>query len=117
MVFDKGLMGGSSALMVLSLLKQRDLYGYQMIQELSWRSDYVFEFKEGTLYPILHKLENQGMITSYLKEGEKGKDRRYYHISQKGTRKLDTEKKQWEIFSDCVNKVIGGTEYGYAFDC
>ena len=57
MKLDKGLVAGSSTLLVLSLLEHTDLYGYQMIEELARRSNDVFQMKEGTLYPILHGLE------------------------------------------------------------
>ena len=57
MKLDKGLIAGSSTLLVLSLLEKEDMYGYQMITELSRRSNDTFQMKEGTLYPILHALE------------------------------------------------------------
>ena len=57
MKFDKGLIAGSSTLLVLSLLEGCDMYGYQMIEELARRSNDAFQMKEGTLYPILHSLE------------------------------------------------------------
>ena len=57
MKLDKGLVAGSSTLLILSLLEHGDLYGYQMIEELARRSNDVFQMKEGTLYPILHALE------------------------------------------------------------
>ena len=59
MKFDKGLMAGSGTLLVLSLLDKGDMYGYQMIEELSRRSNQVFQMQEGTLYPILHALEKE----------------------------------------------------------
>ena len=65
MKFDKGLIAGSSTLLVLTLLESGDMYGYQMIEELSRRSNDAFQFQEGTLYPILHGLE-KGEVSERL---------------------------------------------------
>ncbi len=60
-----------TSLLVLSLLQGQDLYGYQMITELERRSDHTFQMKEGTLYPVLKKLENGGYVTAYQAEGQR----------------------------------------------
>ena len=65
---DKNLLSGSTTLLVLSLLAAGDKYGYEMIAELEAKSDDTFTLKEGTLYPILHGLENDGAVNSYEKE-------------------------------------------------
>ena len=78
MNYDKGLIAGSSALLVLSLLKEQERYGYELIKTLKDRSNDAFDFKEGTLYPILHKMENEGWIRSENKTVN-GRTRRYYH--------------------------------------
>lgn len=67
MNYDKGLIAGSSALLVLSLLKEQERYGYELIKTLKDQSNDAFDFKEGTLYPILHKMENEGWIRSVSK--------------------------------------------------
>lgn len=114
MEFDKGLVGGSTPLLLLSLLQQEDMYGYQIIRELERRSEKAFQFKEGTLYPVLHKLENQGYIKSYRKAAENGKERKYYAITQTGLHQLEAEKAQWEAFTLSVGRVVGGPAYGFA---
>lgn len=108
MKIDKNLIGGSSILLVLSLLSNADMYGYEMIKELKVRSDKTFQFKEGTLYPILHKLENDGFVKSYMSKGGSGRERKYYQITVKGKRQFEDEKEKWSIFSSSVNKVVGG---------
>ena len=72
MKIDKSLMAGSTTLLVLSLLSREEMYGYQMITELDRRSDHTFELKEGTLYPILHGLEADRLVTVREKEAEWG---------------------------------------------
>lgn len=108
MKIDKGFIAGSTTLLLLSLLDEADKYGYEIIKELEARSDKTFQFKEGTLYPVLHKLEKEGYVKSYMAIGDTGKERRYYQITKKGQRQLAEEKKKWQIFSQSVNKVIGG---------
>ena len=64
MEFDKTLLAGSTGMMVLKLLEQEDMYGYQMIETLRERSEHSFDLKAGTLYPLLHALEQKGLITA-----------------------------------------------------
>jgi PadR family transcriptional regulator PadR len=114
MKIDKGLIGGSTNLLLLSLLNEKDRYGYEIIKELESRSDSTFQFKEGTLYPVLHKLENNGLVSSYMAKGENGKERKYYRITPKGQKQLAEEKQTWEVFSTSVNKVIGGNVHAFS---
>lgn len=107
MAINKGLLGGSTPLLLLSLLINQDCYGYEIIKLLEERSDNTFSFKEGTLYPVLHKLENEGYIRSYYRKKD-GRQRRYYTITDRGIKQLAEEKEQWKRFSFAVNKVIGG---------
>lgn len=108
---DKNYVGGSSNMMILSLLSGKDMYGYEIIRSLELLSKNVFQFKEGTLYPILYRLEKNGYVTSYLKTADSGKERRYYQITSSGIKQLASEKSQWESFQSSVNSVIGG-HYG-----
>lgn len=108
MDFDRGLIGGSTVLLILSLLREEDRYGLEIIKELDLRSDSTFKFKEGTLYPILHKLENDGYVKSYSSKGNRGRARKYYEITKSGKKELASEKEKWGKFSHGVNKVIGG---------
>lgn len=111
MKLDKGLMGGSSALLVLSLLAEKDCYGYEIIRTLEERSEGVFEYNEGTLYPILHKMESKGLLTSYKEQTEGGRERKYYHITKVGLAQLKEEIVQWKAFSESVERVVTGTVF------
>lgn len=101
-------------MLVLSLLKDGDKYGYEMIKELEKKSDETFSLKEGTLYPILHGLEVDGMVESYSKESEMGRKRKYYRLTKKGLRLLEEKKEEWNLFASKVNKVLGGSGYALA---
>ena len=105
MVINKGYMSGSSSLLVLHLLKEKSFYGYELIKTLKTRSNAVFDMKEGTLYPILHKLENEELITSSNQEVS-GRVRKVYSITSKGIKALDAEREEWKAFSLAVNHVL-----------
>ncbi len=106
MNFDKSLLSGSTKLLVLSVLENQDDYGWGIILQLTERSDNTFEMREGTLYPVLHALETDGMITSYEQDTPAGRRRKYYHITDRGHKELARQKEQWNVFSVSVNKVI-----------
>lgn len=93
-------------LLVLSLLAGEDMYGYQMITELARRSDRTFEMKEGTLYPVLHGLEKDGLVEAYQQEAPTGRMRKYYRLTRKGGLMLREEKEAWERYSGAVNAVL-----------
>ena len=111
MKIDKNLIGGSAILLVLTLLDEKDMYGYQIIKEIEIRSDKTFQFKEGSLYPVLHKLHNKGYVKSYMAKGETGKSRKYYQLTRNGRKQLIEQKEQWNRFSLSVNKIVGGTAH------
>ena len=106
MNIDKSLISGSTAMMVLKLLSEKDMYGYEMIEVLRERSQNVFELKAGTLYPLLHGLEEKGMLTAYEKEAG-NKIRKYYSITKRGRKMLEEKKGEWEIYSKAVASVLG----------
>lgn len=108
MKFDKGLMAGSGSLLVLSLLENRDMYGYQMIEELSRRSNDLFQMQEGTLYPILHGLEKGGCLSSYQQEAPTGRTRKYYRLTRRGRELLADKKEEWSKFHQAVDGVLSG---------
>lgn len=111
MGINKELVKGSTSILVLSLLSREDMYGYQITQVLKHETDGVFEMKEGTLYPLLHGLENENAIESYWKDAENGKRRKYYHITKYGNQLLKEKQAEWKKYSGAVNAVIGGVCY------
>lgn len=108
MELDKGLVSGSMALLVMKLLEDGDKYGYQMIEELRRRSDETFHLKAGTLYPLLHGLEEKGLVTAYEREAAAGKPRRYYHLTKQGIAALEEKEAAWNTYASAVGKVLRG---------
>ena len=99
---------GSAAMLVLALLKGGEMYGYQIIEELARRSENVFQFKEGTLYPVLHGLEKDRLLSVREAEAPNGRMRRYYAITEKGLRVLEEKEREWTAFSRAVSAILAG---------
>ena len=81
----------------------------EMVEELARRSDNTFELKEGTLYPLLHTLEKNKYVKSYTMQTPGGRERKYYHLTEDGRTQLEYKTKEWHVFSEKVNAVLGCT--------
>ncbi len=115
MAIDKGLLKGSTTTLILKLLEEKDMYGYEMIETLLNKSDHTFDLKAGTLYPILHSLEKSGMVSSYEEKADNERIRKYYHLNAKGKNLLQEKHQEWIAYSSAVNKVLnGGASYAIA---
>lgn len=96
---------GNMSMLILKLLSQKDMYGYEMIDTLRKRSQNVFELKAGTLYPLLHGLEEKGMVCVYEQEfGQKV--RKYYSITKKGELLLKKKEQEWNEYQTAVANVL-----------
>ena len=100
------LMKVSIDSLLLCLMSQQPMYGYQIIKELGRRSQGYFEFKEGTLYPALHRLERAGLILGKWQTLPNGRQRRYYYITDKGHKVLVAKRNQWQDFFTAMNLII-----------
>ncbi|MHB8073942.1 PadR family transcriptional regulator [Desulfosporosinus fructosivorans] len=112
MAIDKSLLNGSTTMLILKLLDETDMYGYQIIEELSKRSNNAFELKAGTLYPLLHTLERKNMLTSYEETTENARVRKYYSITTNGRKHLKEKKEGWKAYTAAVDDILGGTSFG-----
>ena len=100
------LMKGSIDSLLLCLLAEQQMYGYRIIKELEGRSQGYFKFKEGTLYPALHRLERAGLILGEWQMLPGGRQRRYYHVTGKGHSVLVEKKGQWQDFLTAMSLII-----------
>lgn len=99
------LLYGSIPMLILSVLRNKDMYGYEIIQTLELRAENHFSLKEGTLYPLLHKMEKSKFIKSYT-ELDGRRQRKYYKITNTGMKELETSKKEWETYTSLVSGII-----------
>lgn len=105
MKINKELLKGSSEILILSILKDEPLYGYEITKRIRNLSDQIFSLGEGTLYPILHKLEKEQLLQSYWQEVG-GRRRKYYALTRQGKKMSKEKTAEWKVFSDAVNAVI-----------
>jgi PadR family transcriptional regulator PadR len=105
MAIEKSLVSGSMTMLILKLLSEKDMYGYEMIDTLRQKSQNVFELKAGTLYPLLHSLEEKGLLVVYEQEVG-GKTRKYYSLTNQGGKLLEKKKEEWKKYSEAVLNVL-----------
>lgn len=108
MSMNKNLVTGSTTMLILKLLENNDMYGYEMIEELLKQSNDTFSLKAGTLYPLLHRLEGKGMLESYEENADSGRVRKYYSITKKGKGMLTEKQKEWQSYVSAINQVLEG---------
>lgn len=99
---------GTLPSLILEALAHEPAHGYRIAQQIKERSQGVLDFKEGTLYPALHKLENEGRVESY-EDIEKGRPRRYYRITRSGRTALAKDRAEWRQLSRAVTMILGET--------
>ena len=106
MSYERELLKGSTDSLLLRLISHQPMYGYQIIKELEKRSNGYFQFKEGTLYPALHRLEKAGFIQGKWQRLPGGQERRYYYITPKGEKALAERLVAWQDFSTAVALIM-----------
>ncbi len=98
------LLKGTTPLLVLSVLREGELYGYEIAQRIRDRSGGAFAPSEGSLYPALHALEADGALVATWRESDKGPRRRYYRITPKGGSLLAEHEREWSSFAAAVTR-------------
>lgn len=94
-MISKELVGASARPILLSVLARGESYGYAIMQNMHDLSNGEIAWKDGTLYPVLHRLEDAGLVSSRWSASESGRRRKYYAITAKGRAALEEEKQQW----------------------
>jgi PadR family transcriptional regulator, regulatory protein PadR len=103
---DTELLKGTLALLILSLLSRKSMYGYEIAATVHRDTDGAFTWREGSLYPNLHKMEGDGLIAGAWEEKETGRKRRYYTITKKGRAALQQKVQSWTDLCQAVNSVL-----------
>ena len=105
---------GSTEILILSLLDEEPMYGYQISQEIHQRSGGYFDMKEGLLYPTLHRMTQEGLLISEWRQVGTARRRKYYAITEKGRRALSEQTAEWRTFIEkllhLVDTPAGATE-------
>ena len=100
------LRGNTETLLLFLVDELHDTYGYHLIREIERRTQGILQFKEGTVYPTLRKLENEGLIRGQWQEMPNGQERRYYRITAKGKEALMKKIAVWEDFTTAINLIL-----------
>lgn len=117
MEFGQDLVKGSIVPIVLALLGERPMYGYEIVKVVNARSGGRLEWKEGTLYPTLHRLESAGLLRGYWADADAdpagaaasaGRPRKYYAVTGKGRAELGRRVDEWREFSAAVSALVLG---------
>ena len=109
MDYDPNLTRSMAEPIILQLVSEQARYGYEIIKVVNQRTNGAFEWKEGTLYPCLHRLEADGLIQSEWQTAENGRKRKYYALTRKGLSLLEEKSTEWVSFSQAVTAVLCGS--------
>lgn len=101
------ILKGNTLTLILALLEEQPMYGFQIAKEVGRRSEGIFRFREGLLYPALHQLEKEGLVESEWRSSSQGPRRKYYLLTAKGQQEAVRLRKRWWVFSGAINQVLG----------
>ena len=106
--FGGDILKGNTLTLILTLLREQPMYGFQVAKEIERRSEGALRFREGLLYPALHQLEREGLVESEWRGSNQGPRRKYYHLTRRGRREAARLRERWALFSRAVHQVLGG---------
>ena len=101
---------GSTTLLILTVLSEEPMYGYQISQELAERSGGYFDMKEGLLYPLLHRMQHEGLLSSDWQEASGTRRRKYYAITTAGQEALQEQREEWQLFIGKLQALMAGAD-------
>src|SRR3990172_3439451 len=107
---DRELKRGTLEMIFMKLLSEGPTYGYQLVSMLEERVGHQFQIKEGTLYPVLYRLEDAGFIKAGWETPERGVPRKYYHLTEAGAERLRSLIAEWRAFAGAVNRLLEAQE-------
>lgn len=107
---ERELKRGTLEMALLKLLQEREMYGYELVTAFEERSDGKFQMKDGTLYPVLYRLEKAGLVEPHWQTPERGVPRKYYRVTAAGRKKTRQLIEEWRAFVDAIESLIGQEE-------
>ena len=111
MELGKDLVAASATPIVLAILSEGESYGYAIIKRVSELSGGQLNWTDGMLYPVLHRLERNGLVAAKWAESETGRRRKYYRLTKEGRTELDAERKRWQVVDQTLNRLWMRTCY------
>jgi len=107
-MINSDIIRGNIDTLILKLLKEKDMYGYEIVNEIKTRTNNMFNIKEATLYSVVQRLEKRELISSYKGEKSHGRTRRYYKVTSFGKAYYKELIKEWESLRTIMTKILGG---------
>lgn len=107
MATQKELLGASTTLLILAALARESSYGYEIIRRINAQADGKFLWREGTVYPLLHRLEKEGLLRTQWQQTDNERRRKYYYITADGRVALEQQKQDWAFFTDVISGIAG----------
>ena len=101
----KDLVAASATPLVLAILAEGDSYGYAIIKRVTELSGGHLQWTDGMLYPVLHRLERQGLVAARWSEADSGRQRKYYRITKDGRAQLAAQRQQWQVVDDTLRGI------------
>ncbi len=98
---------GGATTVILALLSERPMHGYELIQTIRERTDGIFDFSDGTVYPLLYNLRDRGLLKSKSETSDEGRTRRVYHLTTAGERALRSQVDDWQLFVKGMGLALG----------
>ena len=102
---ERELMRGAGPIAVLKLLEGGEKYGYELVQALEQQSNGALAMGQSTLYPMLYNLEAKKLITATRRASDSGRVRKYYRLTDRGTKRLEAETKQWTALTEAMTSL------------
>ncbi len=106
----KQTLDGNVETLILAVLETGPSYGYAIVKELNERAEGILQLGEGTIYPVLYRLEDKKLIAARWRLAENGRQRKYYRLISKGHKALATNRQQWQMLSAAMGKVLGSAQ-------
>ncbi len=106
----KQMLDGNVETLVLAVLEAGPSYGYKIVKELNERSEGILRLGEGTIYPVLYRLEEKKLVSAKWRLAENGRERKYYRLTTKGRKALAANLNQWQMLASVMRKVVDLSE-------
>jgi PadR family transcriptional regulator, regulatory protein PadR len=101
----KDLVAASATPLVLAILAEGESYGYAIIKRVGELSHGQVQWTDGMLYPVLHRLERNGLVAAKWGSSESGRRRKYYRLTREGRAQLEAERKRWQVVDATLHRV------------
>jgi PadR family transcriptional regulator len=102
----KELVGASTDIVILGVLAEEPNYGYRIVRRINEVADGLFTWQEGTVYPVLHKLEKEKLVRTQWQTADSGRRRKYYYITAKGRKSLEEKTARWNEFHGLISRLM-----------